>query len=275
MSSLSLPVAPSPLIDIGVNLTHRSFQEDLDAVLKRAHQANVRHLLVTGTTLEESHAALELCLANPGIMSCTAGFHPHHASELQAHHLQDLKALAQQPPVKAIGECGLDFFRMFSPMEKQILAFERQLELAIALQMPLFLHERDAHQRQWEILKSYRDDLAGGVIHCFTGTKAEAFRYLDLDLYLGITGWICDERRGQHLHEFVADIPLHRLLIETDAPYLLPRIKPALPLPVARRNEPCALPVVLEEIARHHNADMTQIAEATTNNARRLFNLDE
>ena len=261
------------LIDIGANLTNKRFQMDLPDVLARAQQAGIDHLLVTGTNLDESVSAADLSARYPQQLSSTAGVHPHHAVEFEHSHYALLKELAARPQVKAIGECGLDFNRMFSPEEKQVAAFEQQLELAIELGLPLFLHERDAHQKQWEMLASVRDQLAGGVIHCFTGTREQAFRYLDLDLYLGITGWICDERRGQHLHEFVADIPLDRLLLETDAPYLTPRVKPAPALAVKGRNEPFTLPLVLAEITRHHRVSSATIAAATTTNARRLFGL--
>lgn len=260
-----------PLFDIGANLCHASFSRDLDRVILSAKDKGVEGILVTGTDLAQSRRAAELAQNYPGTLYSTAGIHPHDASQFQPDSRQQLEQLVELPQVKAIGECGLDFNRMYSSKRQQISAFEQQIQLAIDLQMPLFLHERDAYNVQRDMLAYYRDQFTGGVIHCFTGEKQQAFGYLDLDLYIGITGWICDERRGYHLHEFIADIPLQRLLIETDAPYLLPRVKPKLKLKSSRRNEPCTLPCVLAEIAAHSHHELQAIARATTDNAKKLF----
>ena len=268
-------LAPAPIVDIGANLVHPSFADDLDEVIHRARQKNVATILVTGTSVEDSRQAAQLARQYPDVLYSTSGVHPHDAKHFGAGSRNDLRTIAGQPSVKAIGECGLDFNRMFSDKTEQIEAFEQQIELAIELQLPLFLHERDAHKTQWEILANYRDHFGGGVIHCFTGSKQQAFRYLDLDLYIGITGWICDERRGYHLHEFVGDIPLQRLLIETDAPYLMPRVKPKPAVKSSRRNEPCTLPHVLAEISSHSPYDSETIARATTTNAKTLFAIED
>ncbi len=272
-----------PLVDIGANLSNRSFDDDLPAVLERAISAGVSTIIVTGTSLLESQRAIELVekYSNhlyPSQLYCTAGVHPHDASSFaQVNHQQksydELKAMCLNPAVKAIGECGLDFNRMYSPRDQQISAFEQQLELATELKLPIFLHEREAHQTQLEVLHNYHDKLTGAVAHCFTGSREEAFNYLDLGLSIGITGWICDDKRGAHLREFVSDIPLDRLMIETDAPYLMPKVKPKPQLPSSRRNEPCTLPYVLAEIARNHSASIEDIAAATTRNALAFFNI--
>ena len=261
------------LIDIGANLTNSAFADDLDAVIKRAQDVAVNKIIVTGTDLESSKQALSLANHYQGYLFSTAGVHPHDAKHYGPETHSELLALAQLPQVKAIGETGLDFNRNYSTAAEQIKAFEQQLELAIETALPIFLHERDAHQQQWEMLKCYRDQLKRAVIHCFTGNKQQAFRYLDLDLYLGITGWICDERRGYHLHEFIADIPLNRLMIESDAPYLVPRVKPKPALASSRRNEPSTLPYVLATVARHRQQTPAEIASATTANALRFFEL--
>ncbi len=268
------PISVDPIIDIGANLTHSAFSADLDSVIQRAGDVGVNKMLITGTTIEGSEQAAQLALQYPSRLYSTAGIHPHDAAGFNSDSIAALRDITCAPQVVAIGGCGLVFNRMFSPRDEQIKAFEQQLELAIELGMPLFLHERDAHNPQWEILASYRDQIPAAVIHCFTGDKREAFRYLDLDLYVGITGWICDERRGSHLHEFVGDIPLQRLLLETDAPYLMPRVKPKPKLQSSRRNEPCTLPYVLNEIARHSPHSTATIAKATTDNAIRLFKLN-
>jgi TatD DNase family protein len=164
----------------------------------------------------------------------------------------------------------LDFNRDFSPRSHQEQWFEAQLELAFALELPLFLHERDAHERFLEILRPYRDRVPAAVVHCFTGTQDELQAYLDLDLHIGITGWICDERRGLHLQELVRSIPLNRLMLETDAPYLTPRT--LRPKPKSGRNEPAFLPYVLETVAQAMAKPPEVVADATTQTARQFFN---
>jgi TatD DNase family protein len=226
-------------------------------------------MLITGSSLASTHAAIALVQRHPKQMRCTAGVHPHHAVELDAGQLQAFNTLVRQPEVLAVGECGLDYFRNFSPHEAQLAAFEAQLELASEVGKPVFLHQRDAHADFMKVLSKHRARLAGGVAHCFTAGLEEARAYLDLDLHLGITGWICDERRGQHLREVIRHIPADRLLIETDAPYLLPR--DLQPKPQSRRNEPMYLPHVLAAIADARGEPVETLAKITTDNALRLF----
>jgi TatD DNase family protein len=259
------------LIDIGANLTHDSFDADRAAVLERAAAAGVSRLIVTGTSVTSSAQALELCAAHPGTLFSTAGVHPHHARELDGHTSAALRALLANPAVVAVGECGLDFFRDFSPRADQRHAFATQLELAAEIRKPVFLHERDAHAEFLEILAPRRSRLVGGVAHCFTGGVEELAAYLDLDLYVGITGWVCDERRGAKLREALPRIPLDRVLIETDAPYLVPR--DLVPQPRGRRNEPAFLAHILERVAAGLGRSPEEVAAATTANAERLFGL--
>lgn len=260
------------LIDIGVNLTHTSFRADRDAVIDRAAREGVCALLLTGTSAESSAAAHALAKTRPGLLYSTAGVHPHNAARFDAQTLDALRALAAAPEVVAVGECGLDFNRDFSPRDAQERAFEAQLQLAVDLDMPLFLHERDAHARFVEILRPWRPKLrAGAVVHCFTGDQATLDAYLDLDLHIGITGWICDERRGAHLRALVPRIPLDRLMIETDAPYLAPR--DLRPRPRRGRNEPAFLPHIARTIAQCGGHTPERLAEATTATARALFGL--
>ena len=264
------------LIDIGVNLTNSSFAGMHQAILERAEAAGVRQMLLTGTSLAGSEEALELCrqLDESGQqLFSTAGVHPHDASQWSADSPRQLRQLLEQPRVQAVGECGLDFNRDFSPRPQQEKALEDQLALAVELQMPVFLHERDASERLLHILKDYRDHLTAAVVHCFTGERDALFGYLDLDLHIGITGWICDERRGTHLHPLVGSIPEGRLMLESDAPYLLPRS--LRPKPKSGRNEPAFLPEVLREVALHRGESMEQVAAHTTLCARRFFNLPE
>jgi TatD DNase family protein len=262
----------APLIDIGANLGHESFAADLDDVLERASVAGLVHMLVTGTTADASARAIALAEKYPALLSATSGVHPHEAQHCDAEAFSRIRAQASHASVKAIGETGLDFNRDFSPRPQQEKVFELHLELAATTGKPVFLHQRDAHSRFLPILKTYRDALvAGGVVHCFTGEKHELYDYLDLDMHIGITGWICDERRGAHMLEFLHDIPAGRLLLETDAPYLLPRT--LRPKPKSRRNEPALLREVLRVAAQAMQKGTTEIAQQTTANARRLFAL--
>jgi TatD DNase family protein len=257
------------LVDIGLNLTHDSFDHDRDAVIARAQAAGVEYMIVTGSSLANTQAAIDLVKQHPQRLRATAGIHPHHAGEFPSEQRTALRALLMQPEVIATGECGLDYFRDFSPHADQERVFRLQLELACESHKPLFLHQRDAHDPFVAILKEYLPRTAGGVAHCFTADLAEAREYLDMGLYIGITGWLCDERRGQHLREVVKHIPIDRMLIETDAPYLLPR--DLQPKPKSRRNEPALLAHVLTAIAHYRSEDKDTIAAATTANARQLF----
>ncbi|GAB4524796.1 MAG: TatD family hydrolase [Haliangiales bacterium] len=273
------------LVDIGVNLTNRAFRDDLDEVCARAAAVGVKRMVITGTSVEESAAAAELAQRAPGARYATAGVHPHHASDHAAalatggdaggdgssDVCDALRELAGRPEVVAIGECGLDYNRNFSPPAAQRRCFEAQVALAASLSMPLFVHEREASDDLLAILTRWRDRVPGAVVHCFTGDEAALDAYLALDLHIGITGWICDERRGTHLHPIIKKIPIDRLMIETDAPYLMPRT--IRPRPKHRRNEPAHLPYVLATVAEHLGLPEAKVAAATTETAERFFGL--
>lgn len=262
--------SPAPqIVDIGLNLAHDSFDADRDAVIERAVNAGVTRMVITGSSIDSTRSAIALVRQQPQRFRSTAGIHPHHAADLGAEQRLQLAELAAEPEVVAVGECGLDYFRDFSPRTTQRAAFQSQLELAVKLGKPVFLHERDAHEDFLAILREFRPHLSGGVAHCFTAGIEEARAYQELDLYIGITGWICDERRGHHLREVVRHIPANRLLIETDAPYLLPR--DLEPKPKSRRNEPMYLPHVLEAIAAARGESPAELAAITTRNALELF----
>jgi TatD DNase family protein len=258
------------LIDIGLNLTHDSFDADREALLARAAAAGVTHMIVTGSDLAHSRAAWQLAQQHPQRLRATAGVHPHHARDLTEAQLSTLRELLSEPLVVAVGECGLDYFRNFSTPEQQQQAFRWQLQLAVDSGKPVFLHERDAHADFISILADYLPRIrGGGVAHCFTGTAEQACVYVEMGLHIGVTGWICDERRGQSLRDAVRVIPLDRLLIETDAPYLIPRdLKPR---PKSHRNEPMYLPAVLNRLAMCRDESVESLLAATTDNARRLF----
>ncbi|ALT00015.1 TatD family hydrolase [Lacimicrobium alkaliphilum] len=254
--------------DIGVNLTSSRFGKDLESVLERARASQVTQMLITGTSESQSLAAVTL--AEQYQLYSTAGVHPHDASSVSEDYLHQLRDLASHPRVRAIGECGLDFNRNYSAKPDQLRVFEQQLELAADLELPVFLHERDAFEEQLSLLKKHRHKLVGGVAHCFTGDREQMEAYLQLDLYIGITGWLCDSKRGQALRDAVSVLPLERLLLETDAPFLTPKTL----RPKASRNEPAFLPHIAEALSELIQVPVEHVAEAATDNARQLFNID-
>ena len=254
------------MIDIGVNFTNSRFDDDRERVLARAADAGVTGMLLTGTCETESAKALSLARQYSGLWS-TAGVHPHDAAQVSDDFISVLENLAAESQVKAIGECGLDFNRNFSPPEKQLEVFELQVQLAQKLDMPLFLHERDAFEQQLSVLYSVTG--LKGVAHCFTGTQEQMLAYLDLGLYIGVTGWLCDPKRGKDLREAVTALPLSRLLLETDAPFLTPKTLPGK----VRRNEPCYLPHIAEAVADIKQVAVSEVINASTENAKRLFDL--
>jgi TatD DNase family protein len=268
-------------IDVGVNLMDPSFNPDREDVLKNAEAAGVSPLIITGNSMETSAAAAGFAEKYPGKLFTTAGVHPHNARFWKADSRggpTELRSLCRRPAVKALGECGLDYNRNFSPQPDQRQCFEDQLSLAADMSLPVFLHERDAFKDFSAILRKHRPKLPGVVVHCFTGAEEELEAYLALDVYIGITGWVCDERRGSHLIALLKRIPADRLLLETDAPYLLPRNLPSGQGISAgknrrSRNEPRFLPHIAGFIARALDKDLVKLAEETTENARRFFNL--
>jgi TatD DNase family protein len=259
------------LVDIGANLTHRDFRKDLPEVIARARQAGVTQVVVTGTSAHESRGAQALAERFPGTLFATAGVHPHDARSWGPATLRTLEELLGAAGVVALGETGLDFYRDYSPRPAQERAFEAQLELAAERGAPVFLHERGAHAQFLALLARYRHGLPRAVVHCFTGTRDELWAYLDLDLHIGVTGWICDERRGAGLREVIGHVPPGRLMIESDAPYLLPRTLGRLP--GGRRNEPAFLPEVLAAVAAARAAPAADLARSTTATARAFFGL--
>ena len=261
------------LFDIGVNLMSPAFDGDREAVIARAQAAGVTTLIITGSSIASSEAASAFVKSNTNrITNCntTAGVHPHNAKDWDTAAQERLRELALSETCVAIGECGLDYNRNFSPAEAQRICFTDQLALAAQMGKPVFLHERDAFDDFLSILRQYRNSLPGAVVHCFTGGMTELEAYLALDCYIGITGWICDERRGSHLIPLLQHIPADRLLLETDAPYLLPRNLPR-PAKKSGRNEPCFLPHIAAFAAAILGKTPEQVAAETSANAARLF----
>lgn len=259
------------LIDIGVNLTNARLYHDRDKLKTEALAAGVIHQIITGTSYDASVKAVAICTEDPSYYSATAGCHPHDAKDFSDEHLEGLKQLLTNERVVAVGECGLDFNRNYSPPKVQTSVFRQQIELAVEAQKPLFLHQRDAHHDFIEQLQTHADNLSG-VCHCFTGNKDEMRDYLELGFYIGITGWLCDERRGADLQEALRYAPLDRILLETDAPYLLPRT--IRPRPKSNLNTAANLPYVLEFAAEITGQSADRLAQITTDNCRRLFQID-
>ena len=261
------------LIDIGANLTNKRFDNDLNLVLERSKSEHVSHIIITGTSVKGSQAAWQLCQQDTHYLSATAGVHPHDAKSWTNESEHHLRALLNHPEVVAVGECGLDYNRDFSPRDQQLTCFEAQLKLATELDKPLFLHQRDAHTPFFELLKKYRSKLSGAVVHCFTGSLEEMEAYVALDCHIGITGWLCDKNRGNELREIVKHIPLEKLMIETDAPYLTPQnLKPK---PKGNRNEPAYLKTVLNALAEILNIQEETLAKTIHETSHEFFNLKD
>ncbi|MEZ9819510.1 TatD family hydrolase [Shewanella sp. 10N.286.45.A1] len=258
-------------MDIAVNLIGSKLETEVDRVVAEAANAGVSSMLIIGSHIEESGKAIELCTVFPEQLYSTAGVHPHHASEWTTQSSEQIKQLSLAQCVVAIGECGLDYNRDFSPRPKQRQAFAEQLELAAELQMPVLMHERDAHADFLAILKEYRPHLPAALLHCFTGNHESLAAYLEQDLHLGVTGWVCDERRGQELVALVPLIPDNRILVETDSPYLLPRSM--RPKPKSSKNEPKYLPYIAEYVAQIRQQSVEDFAQQTYQNSRSFFGL--
>lgn len=252
--------------DAGVNLFSNQFDSDRAEVIERAHLNAVRQLLLISSDVAESRLNLDYCQGRHSLV-CTAGVHPHQAAAVAPDWLQTLMPLLADPAVVAVGECGLDYNRDFSPRPAQLQVFEQQLELASRVNKAVYLHERDAFADQIALLKSF--PALTGVAHCFTGDSVQLKAYLDRGLYIGITGWLCDERRNQSMIEALTYLPLDRILLETDAPYLLPRT--LADKPKSRRNEPAFVSSIAAQIAQLKQLSLDQVAEQTTLNFNRLF----
>eukprot|EP01137_Pigoraptor_chileana_P025409 Opistho-2@94880 len=270
LSRAAKDIPKMDLIDIGANLAHRTFGKNIDNVVNSSRAAGVHRIVATGTGTVASKAVVALARRYPGTIFATCGVHPHEARLLNENAFAELSRLAASPEVVAVGECGLDFDRDFSPRDVQERAFESQIRLACQLRKPLFLHERAAHERFCEVFSRFPpESLPRCVVHCFTGTEQELDRYLSMGFYIGITGWICDDRRGLELQRIVRKVPLDKIMIETDAPFLTPRtIKPR-----PSHCEPRHLTAVLETTSDCMGLTVAELAAHTTRNAEVFFAL--
>jgi len=257
-------------IDIGINLTNKQFNNEHEEIINRALDNGVEQMILTGTSVRGSKECAEIAEDYPEILFSTAGIHPHDAKSFNNESINELRKLLKQDQVISVGECGLDFDRDFSPRPIQEKCYRAQLELAIEVDKPLFLHERSAFKRFNEIIDEYLSKLPEAVVHCFTGTLEEAKTYLDKGFYLGFTGAISDDKRFKHLEDVIKYVPLDRMMIETDAPFMLPK---NMPRTQNRRNEPSYLPYVAQTIAKLKKVSISEVADETTEVARKFFSI--
>ncbi|WP_394130183.1 TatD family hydrolase [Shewanella maritima] len=258
-------------IDIAVNLLSPQFADKIDNVINDAASHQVSPLIVIGSDIQESLDANSLCQQYPQQLYSTAGVHPHHAKDWDEHSEQIIKQLCQQEHVVAVGECGLDYNRDFSPRAQQRDVFAKQLAIAAEINMPVLMHCRDAHDDFIDILSQYRPHLPNALLHCFTGNHEQLTECIAQDIYIGVTGWVCDERRGKELAELVPLIPNNRIMAETDSPYLLPRSM--RPKPKSSKNLPQYLPYIVEYMANLRQQNVAEFAQHCYQNSQHFFGL--
>lgn len=247
----------------------KAYGRDTAEVIGRAREAGVGRIMVVGITEKTSKLAVKIASSHDGCYA-SVGVHPHDATHCSDKVLDVLRGLAANPRVKAWGETGLDFNRMFSPRETQESCFVRQVEIAGELGLPLIFHERDSEGRFLELLSAHMKSGQTGVVHCFSGNRREMEAYLEMGLYIGVTGIVTIRKRAENLRRLVEIMPEDRILVETDAPYLTPEPERRH----ARRNEPAFVKSVLMEIAQIRHANPNTLAAAIWANTCRLFNID-
>jgi len=258
------------LFDSHCHLDDKSYQCDREAVLERSRAAGVMGFMVVGINPLTARKAIQLAETHSGVYA-SVGVHPHDATHCSDAVLEELVDLANHEKVCAWGETGLDFNRMYSPIDVQEKWFERQLDIAARLDLPLIFHERDSNGRFLEMLKSSGRDSLRGVVHCFSGNRREMLAYLALGLHIGITGIVTMQQRGTALRDLIPLIPDDRLLVETDAPYLTP----APERNRKRRNEPGFVRSVLLKVAEIRDTEPAAMAEITWQNTCRLYGLTD
>ena len=257
------------IADIACNFTSERFDKDLDKVINRAIINKITKFGLICSQMSDLNKLLKIYEQYSKNMFYTIGVHPHHANEINDDYLKKLKDEITNNNPHAIGETGLDFFRNLSTYEEQIYAFEEQIKIAIDTNKPLFLHQRDSHDDFIKILRKYSSDISKAVVHCFTGTQEQLDDYLELDCYIGVTGWICDEKRNVKLRKTIKNIPLEKLMIETDCPYLIP--KNLVEKPKNNRNEPSNLNHIINEISDLMEIDIDILRKQTFINTINYF----
>ncbi|HUH66723.1 MAG TPA: TatD family hydrolase [Syntrophales bacterium] len=252
------------LADSHAHLEMRDFDRDRDEVVKRAEDAGVALIVTVGTTLDDCRKAVSIAGKYEGIYAAV-GIHPHDVKDIGNGTYDSLKKLAKMDKVVAFGEIGLDFFRNLSPRETQIMRFEEQLEVAAEIGLPVIIHDREAHKETVSILVA-RKPKHGGVIHCFSGDKRMASQCLDMGFYISIPGAITFGK-PEKLGDVVRHIPLERLLVETDAPYITPVPNRG------KRNEPAYVVHTARKVAEIKSVPFEELARATYQNTKDVFGI--
>ena len=256
-------------IDIACNFTHESFKDNLNEVITNAEHEGVEKFVLLSASLADLELIKEIQIYAPEKFFITAGIHPHHATEILDSNYDDLLDRLESINPNAIGETGLDYFRNISPPDVQKKSFSMHIEIAKELSLPLYLHQRNAHDDFIRAIKENRNNFPKFIVHCFTGTQKELDEYLELGAYIGLTGWICDANRNIDLRQSIKNIPIDRMMIETDCPYLIPRNLPNKPK--KNINEPKYLPHIANEIANLIGVEIDELKLATRNNAINFF----
>ncbi|MFO7753305.1 MAG: TatD family hydrolase [Desulfobacteraceae bacterium] len=255
------------LFDSHAHIDDKSYEKDFTRMLTRAEENSVLGIMAVGINIKTSRQAIQLARQYDRIIA-SVGIHPHDAENCPDSAIEELVRLAENEPlVRAWGETGLDFNRMYAPVENQEMCLEKQLQAAQSLNLPMIFHERDSKGRFLEILGSAGQVERKAVVHCFSGTREEMYAYLDMGFFIGITGILTIKKRGGLLRELAVDIPEDRILIETDAPYLTPAPQKNR----HRRNEPAFVKSVLEKLAEIRNQDRETLAERIWQNTENLF----
>ncbi|MEC9205823.1 MAG: TatD family hydrolase [Pseudomonadota bacterium] len=263
-------VNKNALIDIGANLTHDQLFKKIPSIIKKFKASHVQKVIITSSNIHDTEIALDLIKKFPNVFYTTVGFHPHNAKDFEENDIEKMKVLTNNSNIVAIGECGLDYYREYSPKKQQIECFEKQLDLCSKIDLPIFLHERGSHNDFYSMVKEYINKIDNCVVHCFTGTKNELLKYVDLGCYIGITGWITDLERGSHLHDIIKLIPEDKLMVETDSPYLMPK---NINKSYDTLNEPAYLPYIVEVISKCLNKDIEYVCGKTYENTKRFFKI--
>ncbi|XP_065212806.1 3'-5' ssDNA/RNA exonuclease TatD [Planococcus citri] len=282
------------LIDVGANITNKKFLRDIDSVVQRAKESGIQKIIVPGSSIKSAKEALRLAKFHPGTVYATAGIHPFEAKSWEESQMLELQEILQDTECVAVGEIGLDYTKDFSPRDVQKYVFEKQVALACQLKKPIILHEKGAHEDVMEVLKKYEDTLPPLVFHSFVGTFDEAKSYLQFDTsYIAVSGYICKDNSTNGIQKLIESkaLPLNRILVETDSPFLYPNARSSkLPTQVKstftqrslkfleryctfQRNEPCSLPIIVEIVAGLMNKPAEEVALASTLNALKVFGL--
>ena len=256
-------------IDIACNFTHESFKRNLEEVINNAENAGVEKFVLLCASLTDLDPIKQIQNNAPNKFFISAGIHPHHATETVEINYDQLLSQLQSITPHAIGETGLDYFRNISPPDIQKESFRMHIEIAKELNLPLYLHQRDAHNDFIRIIRENRKNFPKFVVHCFTGTQKELDDYLDLGAYIGLTGWICDAKRNIDLRQSIKNIPIERIMIETDCPYLIP--KNLVNKPKNNINEPKYLPHIANEICELIGVEIEEFKSVTSKNAINFF----